>query len=80
MMTLLGHLLLFALLVIMIINIMSPQKKIGLTWLNYIVENETILWWGGVGNSTEHTAFQNLKNGIHAPHSGSIKNNGKNYR
>ena len=53
------------------------SKKIGLTWLNYIVENETILWWGGVGNSTEHTAFQNLKNGIHAPHSGSIKNNGK---
>ena len=52
------------------------SKNIGQTWLNYIVEKETILWWGGVGNSTEHTAFQNLKNGIEAPKSGSIETNG----
>ena len=52
-------------------------KQIGQTWLNYIIERETILWWGGVGNSTEHTAFVNLKNGVSAPDSGSIKLNGK---
>ena len=52
------------------------SKNIGRTWLNYIVEKETILWWGGVGNSTEHTAFQNLNNGIEAPKSGSIETNG----
>ncbi len=51
--------------------------QIGQTWLNYIVENETILWWGGVGESSEHTAYQNLKNGILAPQSGSIEQNGK---
>ena len=53
------------------------SKNIGQTWLNNIVEGETILWWGGVGHSTEHTAFQNLKNGIAAPQSGSYKTNGK---
>jgi ADP-ribosylglycohydrolase len=52
-------------------------KQIGLTWLNYIVENRSILWWGGMGNSTEHTAFLRLKNGIPAPTSGSIQTNGK---
>jgi ADP-ribosylglycohydrolase len=51
--------------------------QIGQTWLNYIIENETILWWGGFGNSTEHTAFQRLKSGIKAPESGSIALNGK---
>ena len=52
-------------------------KQIGQTWLNNIIERQTILWWGGVGNSTEHTAYQNLKNGISAPDSGSTKLNGK---
>lgn len=51
-------------------------EQIGQTWLNNIVERETILWWGGVGNSTEHTAFINLKNGIPAPRSGSSALNG----
>ena len=51
-------------------------KAVGKTWLNYIIEEETILWWGGLGRSTEHTAFINLKNGIDAPYSGSHKNNG----
>lgn len=51
--------------------------QIGQTWLNYIIEQRTILWWGGMGNSTEHTAYLRLKNGIQAPQSGSIALNGK---
>ena len=51
--------------------------QIGQSWLNYIIENRTILWWGGLGNSTEHTAFLRLKNGIEAPQSGSIALNSK---
>ena len=50
--------------------------QIGQTWLNYIIERRTILWWGGMGNSTEHTAFLRLKNGVAAPASGSIARNG----
>src|SRR5919107_2427424 len=34
------------------------------------------LWWGGIGNSTEHTAYLRLKSGIPAPVSGSIELNG----
>src|SRR6201981_2554715 len=52
-------------------------EQIGETWLNYIVENRSILWWGGLGNSTEHTAFLRLKAGIPAPRSGAIETNGK---
>jgi ADP-ribosylglycohydrolase len=52
-------------------------REIGETWLNYIVENRAILWWGGNGNSTEHTAWLNLKRGIEAPASGSIEVNGQ---
>jgi len=51
--------------------------QIGQTWLNYIIEERTILWWGGFGNSTEHTAYLRLKNGIKAPQSGSLALNGK---
>jgi ADP-ribosylglycohydrolase len=51
--------------------------QIGQTWLNYIIENRTILWWGGLGNSTEHTAFLRLKDGIRAPYSGSMALNSK---
>jgi ADP-ribosylglycohydrolase len=51
--------------------------QIGQTWLNYIIEERTILWWGGLGNSTEHTAYLRLKNGVQAPDSGSIALNGK---
>src|SRR5262245_50591828 len=47
-------------------------REIGQTWLNYIIEKRSILWWGGLGNSTEHTAFLRLKRGIPAPQSGSI--------
>lgn len=51
--------------------------QIGQTWLNYLVEGRTTLWWGGLGNSTEHTAYLRLKQGIPAPHSGSMALNGK---
>lgn len=50
--------------------------QIGKTWLNYIVEDLTVLWWGGLGRSTEHTAYLRLKNGIDAPASGSSALNG----
>ena len=52
-------------------------KAIGDTWLNYIIEDKTVLWWGGLGRSTEHTAYLRLKNGIHAPESGSAKLNSR---
>jgi len=58
----------------------SPKlsaEQIGQTWLNYIIKERTILWWGGIGVSTEHTAFQRLKRGIPAPKSGSIELNGQ---
>jgi len=51
--------------------------RIGQTWLNYIIERRTILWWGGLGNSTEHTAYLRLKRGILAPRSGAMELNGK---
>jgi ADP-ribosylglycohydrolase len=51
--------------------------QIGQTWLNYLIERRTILWWGGLGNSTEHTAYLRLKHGIEAPASGSMALNGK---
>lgn len=52
-------------------------EEIGKAWLNYIVEERAILWWGGNGNSTEHTAWLNLKKGVPAPHSGSTATNGQ---
>jgi ADP-ribosylglycohydrolase len=55
---------------------LSP-RAIGQTWLNYIIENRTILWWGGMGNSTEHTAYMRLKRGVPAPESGAIATNGR---
>lgn len=54
----------------------SPAQ-IGQTWLNYLIEKRTVLWWGGLGNSTEHTAYLRLKKGIQAPESGSMKLNGQ---
>ncbi len=51
-------------------------EQIGWNWLNYIIENRTILWWGGLGYAAEHTAFLRLKAGIMAPESGSIELNG----
>ncbi len=57
------------------VNITPAQ--IGQTWLNYLIEPRTILWWGGLGNSTEHTAYLRMKSGILAPKSGSAAYNGK---
>ncbi len=51
--------------------------QIGQTWLNYLVEGRAILWWGGLGNSTEHTAYLRLKSGVPAPRSGSMVLNGQ---
>lgn len=55
---------------------LTPEQ-IGNSWLNYLIDRKTILWWGGVGNSTEHTAYVRLKSGVPAPASGSIALNGK---
>lgn len=52
------------------------SADMGDSWLNYLIEKTTILWWGGLGNSTEHTAYLRLKRGIKAPQSGSIACNG----
>lgn len=51
-------------------------EQIGETWLNEIIENKTILWWGGIGLSTEHTAWCRLAAGVKAPESGSATLNG----
>ncbi len=51
--------------------------QIGETWLNYLIEEQTVLWWGGMGNSTEHTAYLRLKEGCQPPLSGSVELNGK---
>ncbi|KAI1654414.1 ADP-ribosylglycohydrolase [Daldinia decipiens] len=52
-------------------------EQIGKTWLNNVIKDRTVFWWGGNGVSTEHTAFLNLRKGIKAPHSGSIHTNGR---
>lgn len=52
-------------------------KQIGNHWLNKIIEEKTIFWWGGMFRSTEHTAYLRLKEGIEAPESGSMKLNGR---
>ncbi|MDI4645147.1 ADP-ribosylglycohydrolase family protein [Cohnella hashimotonis] len=51
-------------------------EQMGLAWLNYAPEGHGFFWWGGYGKSTEHTAYVNLRNGIMAPESGSIRRNG----
>lgn len=55
----------------------TPVERFGDNWLNYIVLYKSILWWGGFGYSTEHTAFVRLMDGIKAPRSGSIELNGR---
>jgi len=54
----------------------TPTEFFGDTWLNYLIEGKTVLWWGGLGHSTEHTAYLRLKHGLRAPHSGAIATNG----
>ena len=53
------------------------SRQVGQTWLNYIAEGRHILWWGGMGMSTEQTAFLRLRAGIPAPASGSLALNGR---
>jgi ADP-ribosylglycohydrolase len=45
--------------------------------LNVIADEHGFFWWGGVGVSTEHTMYNNLKNGMSALESGSSRVNGK---
>lgn len=61
-----------------LLDFKSPvsEKEVGRTWLNYTREGIGFYWWGGYGRSTEHTAYLNLKSGMDAPESGSIKVNG----
>lgn len=54
----------------------ATAADIGKTWRNYALEGKGFFWWGGYGKSTEHTAYLNLKQGIAAPRSGSIAQNG----
>lgn len=51
-------------------------ERIGEAWLNYVIEGRTTFWWGGMGVSTEETAFLRLKSGTPAPQSGSALLNG----
>ncbi len=55
----------------------TPDRLFGEAWLNYLLENQTILWWGGMSHSTEQTAYLRLKHGIESPRSGSMQLNGK---
>jgi ADP-ribosylglycohydrolase len=52
-------------------------EDFGKNWLNYIIENKSILWWGGMGLSTEHTAYLRLKEGYKPPETGSMAHNGR---
>jgi ADP-ribosylglycohydrolase len=51
-------------------------QDVGEALLNYAPFEHGFFWWGGYGVSTEHTAYLNLRNGIRAPRSGSIEQNG----
>lgn len=55
----------------------TTGEDFGNAWLNYLLEGKTILWWGGMGHSTEHTAYLRLKHGYPVPLSGSIALNGR---
>lgn len=55
----------------------TPPEFFGEMWLNYIIENQSILWWAGMSISTENTAYLRLKQGYKSPESGSIALNGK---
>lgn len=59
------------------VGMVLTPAQIGETWLNYLIEGRTVLWWGGMGMSTEHTAYLRLKSGVPAPASGSIALNGQ---
>ncbi len=54
----------------------TPEDFFGKTWLNYLIEERTVLWWGGLGVSTGHSAYLRLAQGFPSPQSGSIEVNG----
>ncbi|KAI1455129.1 ADP-ribosylglycohydrolase [Annulohypoxylon moriforme] len=56
---------------------MRGAEDVGRTWLNNVIKDRTVFWWGGNGVATEHTAFLNLKRGVRAPGSGAIRTNGR---
>ena len=53
------------------------SQDIANTMLNVIADEHGFFWWGGVGVSTEHTMYNNLKNGMSALDSGSRRINGR---
>ena len=55
----------------------TPEEFFGKTWLNYLIPYKTILWWGNMSCSTEHTAYIRLKQGFSSPRSGSMELNGR---
>ena len=52
------------------------SAQLAQTFLNYVSDGHGFFWWGGYGVSTEHTAYQNLLDGIPAGESGSAARNG----
>jgi len=58
-------------------GIEPTSEQVGQTWLDQIIEEQTVLWWGGLGNSTEHTAYLRMKSGILPPDSGAMSLNGQ---
>ncbi len=52
-------------------------EQMGETLLSVASIGHGFFWWGGIGVSTEDTAYHNLLNGVKAPASGSIEVNGK---
>ncbi len=57
-------------------NEILSANDVGNALLNYAPYEHGFFWWGGYGISTEHTAYLNLRNGVSATQSGSIKKNG----
>ena len=53
------------------------SEAVGRAWLNYIIENRTVFWWGGYGNSAAHTAYIRLKQGMKPPLTGAESTNGQ---
>lgn len=51
-------------------------RALGEAWLNHIPEDHGVIWRGGYGVSTEHTALLHLRTGLDAPASGSAARNG----
>lgn len=55
----------------------AGQQEMADTFLNYVSDGHGFFWWGGYGVSTEHTAYQNLVEGVPPERSGSAELNGE---